>query len=74
MKRISILAFLLTMFALPQVQAQTMITIKLDATQMVNPDCWLGNGVVPNDKAYIHAGLCSSASAFCNDSIAGFGS
>lgn len=62
------------MFA-ARMQAQAIqVKIMLDVSQMVNPDCWLNQGVVTSNKVYIHSGLCTSSPQFCSDSICHQGS
>jgi len=55
--------------------AQTNVTIRIDTKLMSNTDCNLGgdgNGgaaIVPEDKVYVHSGVCSSNQQFCLEQI-----
>jgi hypothetical protein len=58
-----------------QVYAQSIqVKITVDVTAMQNPDCWLNQGAVANNKVYLHSGLCASTPQFCTDSICHQGS
>lgn len=75
MRTTSTIAFFLLFFlGLGQVQGQNLITVTLNASLMTNPDCWLNQGAVTDDKVYIHSGLCTNSSAFCNSNVVGSGS
>ncbi len=45
------------------------LKITVDVAAMQNPDCWLNQGAVANNRVYIHSGLCASSPTFCTDSI-----
>lgn len=75
MKRILlILALFVGVFGADLSAQVVQVKIKLDASQLVNPDCWLNQGVVNNNKVYIHSGLCFSDPVLCSDSICNPGS
>lgn len=74
MKLFSTLFFsLFTLVFSTQISGQV-LDITLDANQLQNPDCWLNQGSVADDKVYIHAGACSSGSSACTSGIAPSGS
>ena len=50
------------------------LDITLDANQLQNPDCWLNQGNLSDNKVYVHAGACSSSSSSCTSGIAPSGS
>lgn len=75
MKRIASFTLLLGIFFAQAVFAQVyQYKITLDVSQMVNPDCWLNQGAVTNNRVYIHSGMCYSNPQFCTDSICHQGS
>lgn len=60
MKSRSLLFLALSMFLLsPLTYGQTTLTINLDASLLANPSCDLNAGGVPDNKVYMHAGLCT---------------
>ena len=75
MKRISLLALIFVgIFHLHSFAQTIQVKIMLDATQLGNPDCWLNQGMVTNNKVYLHSGLCSSDPVLCTDSVCNPGS
>ena len=50
------------------------LDITLDASQLQNPDCWLNEGNLADNKVYVHAGACSSGAGTCTSGIAPSGS
>jgi hypothetical protein len=70
MKRLLLLSTLALGLA-ASVQAQTtQLTITLNTSLLPDPNCNLNGGTVPNNKVYIHSGICTSSSASCGT---GFG-
>lgn len=63
------LSFVITMITMSVSVAQTHLKVSLDTKQMLNPDCNLNGGIVPEDKVYLHAGLCTSNEIFCMQAI-----
>lgn len=66
------LSFVIIMISIGLSVAQTNLKVTLDTKQMLNPDCNLNGGIVPDDKVYIHAGLCTSNEIFCMQAITPF--
>jgi hypothetical protein len=65
MKRLLLLSTLALGLAV-SVQAQiTQLTITVNTALMPDPNCNLNAGVVPNNKVYIHSGMCSSNATNC---------
>lgn len=64
---------LLFVLALYTGNAQTLIKIEVDANQMTNVDCNLNAGVVPQDKLYIHSGVCVTSQGFCDSQLLPYG-
>lgn len=78
MKKRILLSFLLiftaSTFSFAQITATSTIRINLNVDNMVNPDCWLNQGVVNNGKVYMHSGLCTQSQTFCDNQISPSGS
>lgn len=68
-----ILAFIASIVCFSNLQGQV-LDITLDASQLQNPDCWLNQGNVADNKVYLHAGACSSNASACVSGIAPSGS
>jgi hypothetical protein len=69
MKRLLLLSTLALGLA-AGVQAQgTQLTITLNTATMPNSNCNLAGGVVPNNKVYIHSGICTSSDNDCTSGI-----
>lgn len=48
------------------IQAQiTQLTITVNATQLPDANCNLNAGTVPNNKVYVHSGICTSSTSAC---------
>ena len=49
--------------------SQTLIKISVNSALMQNIDCNLNAGVVPNNKVYMHSGVCVTGQSFCDAQI-----